>query len=461
MSTPGLISNTIKLLISKLIPALLLTLINILFSRNLSFDDYGIYQTAWSIVNVSVIVVTFGVPRYVLSFGSVWQYDKRLLLKIIATAFIITLIPIGYYLFLHTTGMNKMSIVILLLIILSQGIYLIQEANVIAIVQNSILIKVNLVYACLLFAVHILILWGPGYNLSLCLLGILVISLIRNAILYSSQLKYRSKHVIKKAFDKIELFWFGINDTLQIITKWLDKIILLWILTSADYAVYFNGTYEIPLIGMILSAFQAAVTTNAAINNDQTKQLQLFKRSTTMMASLLFPLFALCFIFSDEIITLLFSDNYSGSAQLFAITSVLLPLRIASYTVMLQLKKKGKTILIGSVIDFIVAITLMIVLYPVYGLPGLAISLVIATYVQAGYYTFHIARTYKCTLNELFEVRYLAILLFISIALLSASKYLIPLSNSLINMSIGIVASLTIVIVSFQIKIGFKEILKK
>jgi len=424
LNQKGIISNTTYLLVSKFIPALLLTLINVLFSRLLSHNDYGIYQSAWSIINICIIIVTFGIPRYVMSFGTVWQYSKKDLIVVIGIAFLFTLFPISYYLFVYANSISAFSSIIVILIIASQAFYMIQEANVISIIRNKLLLKVNLLYAVLLFLSHILILFVFEYTLLMCLVAILLVSLSRNLILFYIQLPYKAVYLLKQKIDKLELFWFGLNDSLQVLTKWFDKIILLFLISSSDYAVYFNGTYEIPLIGMALSAFQSVITSYGASAKSEEEQLMLFKKSTSFMACVLFPLFAFCFIYSNEIITLLFSSSYSESVQLFAITSLLLPMRIASYTVLLQLKKKGKVILLGSLLDFFVASALMMALYPTFGLVGLAGAMVIATYTQASFYTVFICKYYKCSILALFEIKRLLFYFIISIVSFLVLKFL-------------------------------------
>lgn len=454
----GMIPNTFYLIASKLIPALLLTLINVIFSRKLSFSDYGAYQTTWSVINVCIIIVTFGIPRYIMSFGNIWQYDRGTINKVIGFAFLFTLMPVSFYLVKYIDFISFSATVLILFINASQAFYLIQESNVISILQNQLLVKVNVIYALLLFLSHVFIIYCFEYSLIICLSAILFISIIRNIILFLSQKKYRLLSNSKIKMDVVELVWFGINDTLQVITKWFDKIILILIISAADYAIYFNGTYEIPLIGMALTAFQSIITSYGSKENIESNQLSLFKKSTSIMACILFPLSAFCFFYSNEIITLLFSSDYNQSVVLFAISSLLLPLRIASYTVLLQLKKMGKIILIGSIIDFFVAIVLMLVLYPYFKLSGLITSIVIATYFQAIFYTIFICKSYKCKISDIFEIKFLTFVLLLSFVLFFSFKHLIILNNIWFGFSIGIILFILLLVFFLNKKKIFHQI---
>lgn len=421
MIQPKIISNTINLLISKLIPAVLLTLINILFSRSLSHTDYGVYQAVWSFISVFVILTTFGIPRYIMTFGSIYKHDKSHINQLLLITFALTLIPVAFYIFFYYDNFDLTAKLLCLALLLSQSFYLIQEANIISLLHNQLLVKSNVIYALLLFISHAVILYILGYKLHYCLTAILLISLLRNAFVWKLSSSFRVQNAAVKSailLNKMQLFWFGLNDSLQILTKWFDKIILLVFLPAADYAVYFNGTFEIPLIGMALTAFQSIITSfSAQTPNEETKHVSLFYSSSLFMSGLLFPLFAYAFFYSKEIVVLFFGSTYQDAAQLFAISALMLPLRICSYTVLLQLKEKGMIIFIGSIIDFAAAVLLMIILYPYLKLAGLALAVVIATYIQALFYMYHIGRSYSISLNALIPLKQLAVRFILTISI--------------------------------------------
>ncbi|MBN8697040.1 MAG: oligosaccharide flippase family protein [Bacteroidetes bacterium] len=391
----SIVKNTISLLFSKLVPSLVLTIINIVYSRYLTKDDYGMYQTIFTYLNIFVVISTFGLTRHILSFGSLYQYRPLLRIKLLSTIFVITLLPIILYLQFTDTTLSITSLILFVLLLLSQSVYLVQEANVLSFEKNKLLIFPNQVYALLLLVCHLLLLY-IGYSIDRCLLALIAVSVIRNfGIAYYLKHEVSIGATLSSIKEIDQLIWFGINDVLQIMTKWIDKIVLILLLSAADYAVYFNGTYEIPLIGMGLSAFQAIITARSA-KADATNEsnVALFGSSALFMSGILFPLFGICFFFAPEIIVLLFGEKYVYSAELFAITSLLIPMRICNYTVLLQIKSKGNLILIGALLDFVVAVALMFLFYPIWGLKGLALAMVIATYVQAAFYLINIVSIY-------------------------------------------------------------------
>jgi peptidoglycan biosynthesis protein MviN/MurJ (putative lipid II flippase) len=66
--------------------------------------------------------------------------------------------------------------------------------------------------------------------------------------------------------------------------------------------------------------------------------------------------------------------------------TLVLPVRAYSYTTLLQRMHKGNIINIGAIGELVLACSLMYPLYLYIGLPGVALSFVISTYLQAAFY---------------------------------------------------------------------------
>ena len=81
------------------------------------------------------------------------------------------------------------------------------------------------------------------------------------------------------------------------------------------------------------------------------------------------------FIFREEIFSYVFKNKYNDSVPIFAISLFILPLRINNYSVILQCFSQGKKVMLGSLIDIIIAIILMIILYPIMGSRGIVLPM--------------------------------------------------------------------------------------
>jgi peptidoglycan biosynthesis protein MviN/MurJ (putative lipid II flippase) len=75
--------------------------------------------------------------------------------------------------------------------------------------------------------------------------------------------------------------------------------------------------------------------------------------------------------------------------------------------VLLQSYGQSKKIAFGSLMDIMVSLLLMYLLYPLTGTIGIALAIVISTYLQAGYYLWESARMMQLSIAELVPVKYL------------------------------------------------------
>jgi O-antigen/teichoic acid export membrane protein len=450
--------NTAKLLVSRLIPAVVMTLINVIYSRALTPSDYGAYQTIWTYLNIFIILVTFGVPKYIITFGnSLSNENVKKLLRISVVLFLFALLLISIYLFLFSNYLDFYSRILFLFFLFFQTCYLIQEAFVIVENRSNKLIKYNTIYSAMLLIVHLIVI-VLGYELSLCLLGIVIISIFRNLIIGVDMFQsgFWKRNSISNTMPNFSLlFWLGINDCLQIFTKWMDKLFLIFVLPVSEFAIYYNGTFEVPLIGTVLLAFQTIITINASKDQGgKQAHVELYKSSCLYMSGILFPLFSWMIWYSSSIVYILFGSKYAESATLFSLTALFLPMRICNYTVLLQLANKGKLILIGSVLDFVLSVTLMFVLYQIFKLNGLIMALVISTYFQAAFYTWKILTLYKVKLTELMPLQKLILRLIVVTCLIGGINYIGAfLLTPFYNFILGTIV--TIVLIFFYIKIPF------
>ena len=82
-------------------------------------------------------------------------------------------------------------------------------------------------------------------------------------------------------------------------------------------------------------------------------------------------------------------------------------MRITHYGVILQCYGQSRKIAFGSVVDILLSLLLMFILYPLFGTPGVALAIVISTYLQAFYYTWESARLMEVTIMELVPTGFL------------------------------------------------------
>jgi len=194
---------------------------------------------------------------------------------------------------------------------------------------------------------------------------------------------------------KIKSLWFhlGLYDLIQVLFRWIDKLALGFLLSASLFAVYFNGTIDVPFLPLLLGAAgNALLMQMSQQDTSEANRVALIKESSATLSRIVFPVFFFLICFSHELFEVVFHNKYDASVPLFLISILVVPLRAYNFTSILQHKGKGRIINIGALMDLAIALVLMYPLYLAFGLKGIALAYVISTYFQAGFYLFYTAR---------------------------------------------------------------------
>lgn len=295
------------------------------------------------------------------------------------------------------------------------------DATLLALFQRKQVILLNLLYAMAMVGTHLLLLHN-GYGIPGLLQSILIILLLK--AIYSLFLLRKSVQLSERNSDEAAITgyqkqWrqFAINDTVQVLFRWIDKFILSFLLSGASFAVYVNASIDIPFLPILFSAVAGAAVQHwvAFPNNHTDNKLQVLHHASALLAALIFPLFAFLMAFRESFLTVVFSEHYLSGVNIFVCAQLVLPLRAYPFTSLLQSHKRADIITRGAIIDFVMACLLMYPLYRLMGLPGVAISFVISTYWQAIYYLKKTKEVTGYSFAQLFPVKQPIILLLTSL----------------------------------------------
>jgi O-antigen/teichoic acid export membrane protein len=406
-----LIQKTFWLFTGRAMPVIVLFLITILYSRQLSYDDYGTFQSVWMYSNLINVIISFGLSSVILSSNLPFLF---LFLKNNSK------LIIGFYITLWITGLTVFFFFaknfyasqkfLMIAFIIIQNIITVAETLLIKRGRERLSFIINFFYSLLFFGWHLYILLSH-YSLANLIAGISVISIVKLVVIIMVPVKNEN---YKGATDEKHFLrhwgYLGMSEVLGVISKWIDKVFLLYLLTVSDFAVFFNGSFEIPLFSLLISAIGSLMLIEISANITMTSKIQaLFRESFNMLSTIVFPLFFFLFFFREEIFSWIFKDKYNASVPIFAISIFILPLRINNYSVILQCFSQGKKVMMGSLIDIVIALILMVSLYPFMGSRGIALSIVISTYCQVFYYLWHSAAILKIPVSGLLPLRNLII----------------------------------------------------
>ncbi|MDP2895540.1 MAG: oligosaccharide flippase family protein [bacterium] len=160
----------------------------------------------------------------------------------------------------------------------------------------------------------------------------------------------------------------------------VDKVIVSAMCSPSEFAVYVNGATEVPLIGIISGSATAVLLPEFSrlFREGNTQAvLDLWHRAIVKAAHILIPLSCFLFVLAPEIMTFLFSSAYRGSASIFRIYLIDLPLRATVYGAVLIGAGKGRALMYRSAGGLALNVPLSVFFVRLMGAPGAALATVL------------------------------------------------------------------------------------
>lgn len=461
MDIINLARRSIFLMSNSLLKLITQIAVIILYAKQLSILDYGIYQSIWMYVNIISVIALFGLPSLILSnnFSNITACIKLNKKIFTAYALAVCMLPFVYF-FYFENNMNHIVKILLMVLIFNQIIATLVETQAIKKEKEVLLFTTNILYNLLYLAIHLYVLY-TNYHVENLLVGIIVLlltkTLIQKLVLNKSILKTT---ILNNTIISSQWLFLGITDVVGIIFKWVDKWVVLLFISLNEFSIYFNGSYEIPIYGLMVSAIGNVMVTEMSKNEDKSKAVKVFRNAMQILSTLVLPSFCFMLFYYEAVFHFIFNFKYEAALPIFFITLFIIPVRITSFTSILQVYNKANTILKGAIIDLILAICLMALLYPLYKLKGIAIACVVSTYFQAYYYLWHSSKIVQQPIKSLIPFLDLCKTLIISLLTMGIFYYI---SNSLLektSLLIGIIGCVFLIslLSFFKYKISKRQI---
>jgi len=460
----SLFSNSLFIFLTRFFPSLASTVIVIYFSKNLNKDVYGAYQNFWIQLNLLYPIACFGVHVLIITYSPPFLLKLKNWLS--SNAYFVfglwLMLLSGLFALLQHRSLH-LHFAIPYLFLFTFSLSFIFESILIVFKNFKTLVTVNMLYAAGFLFFHWYML-HYGYSLHwlfVCLLGVCLFRFIVYAIVTGVEMRKQKDVATAQGIviKDVRSLWLhlGLYDVVQNSSNWIDKFAISVLFTVQVSAIYVNGTLNIPFLPILLSAAGSAVLLqlgNTNKDDNVAHSVSLVNQSGRLLSCVMFPVFFFFLCYRYEVFDVLFSGKYSQSVPLFLISILVIPVRAYSFTTILQNRHKGSVINTGAVGELLLACGLMYPLYQFMGLSGLALSFVISTYLQAGFYLFYTARILNVKVfslvpfaNWLIKLIVFAIV-FIVIHYLSALYF-----TELISLILGSIVCMISILISLRIEL--------
>lgn len=424
----------------------------VLFSRALPEATYGSYQSFWVYLYLFGALAGVGIQVATLSYSAASlayiirsiSYRYRLLY-----AAFITIITLAFALF-----QQYQTQIAWLPAGLFFGLYVISmitESVLLIFKEFRSLLIVNLLYSIAFVVIHVVaVLQSHSLSTLFSALTVLVAlktMLVARTFIIALRRIESSSTLSMRSVQKHWLHMY-LYDLSQFLFKYIDKFILSLFLTKALFAVYFNGSIDIPFLPILLGAVSSAALIHISDNNRQSQErdIQTVLYASRILTGIVFPLFAWLLFFRHELFDVVFTEKYRAAVPVFMFAIGVIPLRCYGFTTMLQKRQKGNIINLGAFLDLFLAVVLMYPMYRLIGLPGVAFSFVISTYLQAAFYLYYTAKMVGRSMLSLIPAFYWVKIMLASIAIIGGMYYGLQQTSLKSNfiLLLGMLATMTL-----------------
>jgi len=402
--------DSIALFSAKLISGLVSIFSVALLSRFLDIADYGLYRQWIVVTSFFTSVLSFGFPAAITYFlprvktqkeETLWLTNIIFSIATISVVFVLSTPLVGYAvasLFSNDTLFKynyllTLSVAISLLIQIFPNLFIVKK-NTRAILLFAI--APNVIWFLILIFLVILKVSLEAYVFALLIKPVLDLFI---GCLYSGRI-FRFQEIDWKFVKDIMKFSLplGLSAIVGTIMLYTDKFVVGSMLTPKEFAVFVNGAYEIPFIGLITASLFTVLTprlTKAFFEERfETVRMDWMKAGKTLIP-IMISISCVIVFFAEPVVLALYSEKYLEAVPLFMVYQSMGVIRIYSYSSLFVASGKTKLYLLNVILSASLNLLLDIIMVRSFGAIGAALATVISTFVLMALQIFQVKNITK------------------------------------------------------------------
>jgi O-antigen/teichoic acid export membrane protein len=447
--------NTVWIFLTRFFPTLANTLVLIFFSRQLDTDIYGAYQNFWVQLLLLSTLGALGLQSFLFTYTPdvlaviIKRFKTKQYVQLSVWVILLGIV----FAWLQA---DKISLPVSVAFLVVYSFTVIAESILLAFRYLKGIVVMNMLHMLVFLLMHYLFLKGilSFDRLFVALLMLYVVKLLVCAVWVNDNVKKHYQPATEIEIKSIRNLWLhmGLYDVLQIVFKYVDKFIISILLAESVSAIYYNGSQDVPFLPILLGAVGGAALMQLSADKAEDAPVVVVNKTARILSALVFPVFFFLVCFRYELFTVILTNRYEASVPIFLMSILVLPLRAYNFTVVLQNKHKGNLINKGALLDMVLACVLMYPLYLLLGLPGVALSFVVSTYLQAAYYLYHTSRVLDVKWHKLLPLtNWCTKLIIFAIVFIGIHYWLSTVFEPQIVLIWGVVFTIVTALVTFII----------
>lgn len=383
-------SDAVRLTASKIIANVLTMISAMLLARIRTLEENGTYSQLMLVINLSASIFMLGLPNSINYFlaKAKSKEDQNYFLSVYYTLSTLLSLAMGVSLVWLIPGMENYfsnaeigQYAFFLLLFPWAKVVASSIENVLIILKKATVLIVYRVLNCMLLLGIIFLVWLVNGSFKMYMIlyavieGAFAVAVYVLVACYTGRLRIRlNAKTVKTIFAfSVPIGLASVVGTLNIE---LDKLMIGWLLSTEDLAVYTNASKEIP-VTLIATSFTALLMPRMvkafAAGNNEGAIAQW--RDVTALSYALIAFFGVGMAtFAEEAITILYSEKYAGGTTIFAIYSIGLLLKCTYFGIVLNATGHTKNVLYCSIGSLVLNVILNFVLFQFLGIVGPALA---------------------------------------------------------------------------------------
>ncbi len=476
MKTYSLKTQAAYLLLGRILAFLIVSASPIILVRIMSTDQYGTYQQVLLISVIVLILIRLRIPQSLYYFfpRTIGNHDKILsqsifILTLTSLAGVALFWILGRFFHLLPSGIAAEYVTPVAAYIFIESIAYILDhifilekkpkqvlvlSGINGILRISLVVGAFLIFKSVIGIVYALILF------STVRLVVLIGYLIKK---YDIKFRIFDRKLLSDQMRYIAPL--AVSTLIGTVGSYMDKGVISALMPARDFAIYSIGGIGIMNAVSFLYTSIGDVCLQRfgelKIKNNLEGIRNLWHKMVIVNATITIPVLFFCFFSANQIITVLFTEKYILSVNIWRINLLILLIQMLGYGYIPRATGKTRAILTGNIVRFVVVVPLSFLLITKIGLLGGAISFVIGYWLNAIIQLYSGKNILKVKINNFLPWNKLLTILIISIFPALLLPYIAKLEMSNINtllMGAGIYFPIITIALKFTGFININEI---
>ncbi len=419
-TTYSLKTQATYLLLGNIVAFLILGVSPIIMVRLMSTDQYGTYRQVLFISALAVVLIRFSIPKSLYYFFPRMSGNLRVLFsQSISVLFLLSSVGaiifyiLGRYFHFLPSGVTVDYVALITIYILIESmayildhIFILEKKprHAFVLTTSNATLRLSLVVGAILLFQSVIGILYVLILLSSFRLIILIGYLIKR---YGLRFGIFDRKFLSEQFRyTMPLAATGI---IGLVGRDIDKGIIGALMTPIDFAIYSIG--GLGIIGAVNLLYTSTGNIcfqrfgELAMDKNMEGIRSLWHKMVVANALVTVPMVFFCYTFAEQIITLLFTEKYLLSANIWRINMMVLLIKMAGHGYIPMALGKTRAILTANIIRFVLIVPLSFLLITKFGILGGAIAFVSGFWLNAIIQLYIGKRALNVTISKFFPWR--------------------------------------------------------